>query len=269
MKTLLPFCILFSFFACKKELHFDPHKSAKEVEKMLHSYYADVSENGLTAEFDYLDNSKDFFWNPPGYNSTLNYAEVKREVTKNAGLFSSLNYHWDTLQVFPLSNSLVNYTGIVKGEMIDTLGGTTTVKLLESGTAIKRTTKWKILNGQTSIINMESPKTIENEDLFICHIKLASKYMDMKNWTSETHKIIEQHADFLHHLGQNGTLIFAGRTKLDPNDRKLFGIAVLKVPSLELAQKIVSDDPAVINEIQEVSVFPFSLGIKYFQNLEQ
>ena len=119
------------------------------------------------------------------------------------------------------------------------------------------------------MINMESPKKTKNEDLFICYIKLRPKYVNLKNWSTETHKIIEQHSNFLHSLGQNGTLVFAGRTKLSLDDKNLFGVAVLKVRSLELAKRIVANDPAVLNKIQDISVFPFSIGIKYFQNLEE
>lgn len=235
---------------------------------MLQQYYSDVSEKGLTAEFKYLDNSKKIFWNPPRYNSTLTYNDLIREVTNNSKIYKSLSYKWDTLNVFSLTNSIANYSGIVKGEMIDTLGRKTVVKLLESGSVIKRKNRWKILNCQTTIINMESLDKVNNKNLFICYIKLDGKYLDTEKWTDDTHKIIKQHSAYLDSLGKKGILVFAGRTRLNPSDKRMFGIAVFKAQSLEGAKKLISTDPAVVNNIQKVTILPLSLGKKHFQNLE-
>ncbi len=106
-----------------------------------------------------------------------------------------------------------------------------------------------------------------NENLFIGYIKLKPKYVNLKAWSKETYKLIKEHSAYLNKLGEDGILLFAGRTKLDPEDENLFGIMVFKAPSSEKAKELVSKDPAVSNQIQKIDVFPFSLGIQYFQNI--
>ena len=114
--------------------------------------------------------------------------------------------------------------------------------------------------------NME--KKNNNKDLFIYHLKLTTEYNNPANWTDATYKVIQEHSEFIDSLGHNGILIFAGRTKLNPGDDNLFGIAVIKASLLETAKKIMASDPAVLNKIQKASIFPFSLGIRHFENLE-
>jgi len=107
-----------------------------------------------------------------------------------------------------------------------------------------------------------------NNNLFIYHLTLSLKYRDPSNWTDDTHRIIREHADFIKELGEKGTLIFAGRTALNPEDDHLFGIAIIKAESLQKAIHIMSEDPAVLNNIQKSSVFPFTLAFQFFKNLE-
>ncbi len=111
-------------------------------------------------------------------------------------------------------------------------------------------------------------KTANNKDLFIYHLKLTPKYNIPENWTDETFKVIEEHAKFIDALGRMGILVFAGRTKLEPGDENLFGLAVIQAPSLEKAKEIMAGDPAVAQHIQTASIFPFSMGIQYFENLK-
>ncbi len=47
-------------------------------------------------------------------------------------LFQAIEFNWDTLQVFPLSDKIANYSGIVKGSMIDTSGIKSSVIIIES-----------------------------------------------------------------------------------------------------------------------------------------
>ncbi len=116
--------------------------------------------------------------------------------------------------------------------------------------------------------NNDMENTNGNQDLFIYYLKLADEYNDPAKWTDSTYKIIQEHSEFIDDLGRKGTLIFAGRTKLDPGDDNLFGIALIKSNSIEEAKVIMAKDPAVINNIQVSSIFPFSLGIQYFENLK-
>ncbi len=129
-----------------------------DVIEMFGNYHNDIRQDGLTAEFKYLDQSTDFFWVPPGYKSTLSYDSVRKILEINAKSFQTIEFNWDTLQVFPLSDKIANYSGIVKGSMIDTSGIRSSVIIIESGTVIKRSDGWKLLSGQSAILNPESEK---------------------------------------------------------------------------------------------------------------
>ncbi len=129
-----------------------------DVIEMFGNYHNDIRKDGLTAEFKYLDQSSDFFWVPPGYKSALSYDSVRQILEINAKSFQAIEFNWDTLQVFPLSDKIANYSGIVRGSMIDTFGIKTSVLIIESGTVIKRSDGWKLLSGQSAILNPESEK---------------------------------------------------------------------------------------------------------------
>ena len=134
----------------------DKEKVTQEVEQMLSNYHDDIAESGLTAEFKYLDQSDDFFWVPPGYNSALSYDSVKTILEKNALTIESISFQWDTLRIFPLSHEIANYTGIVVGQMIDTSDVASRVSIIESGTLIRRKSGWKLLSGQSAILDTDS-----------------------------------------------------------------------------------------------------------------
>lgn len=121
----------------------------QEVEAMLHSYFDDIRESGLTAEFAYLDSTEDFFWVPPGYGSALNYDSVRTILEYNAPTLTAVNFQWNELSVYPLSAEIATYTGVVSGKIVDTAGMQSNVNMIESGTAIKRRDGWKILSGQS------------------------------------------------------------------------------------------------------------------------
>ena len=103
--------------------------------------------------------------------------------------------------------------------------------------------------------------------LFIYHLTLTPHYKKEENWTETTFKTIQEHANFLDNLGKNGILVFAGRTALSFEHPDLFGIAVIKADTLETAKALLKGDPAVMNGIQQATIFPFSMGIRYFDNI--
>src|SRR5688572_31858927 len=74
--------------------------AAKET---LTNYYNDIRKEGLRAEFRYLDNSKEFFWVPPGYSSPISYDSVAAILNQNAPLFKSIDNSFDTLRIIPLT----------------------------------------------------------------------------------------------------------------------------------------------------------------------
>lgn len=140
----------------KNSMDFDKEKIIEEIKTMLNNYHEDIAKGGLTAEFKYLDSTSDFFWVPPEYNKALSYDSVKKILESSANSFQSIRFHWDTLQIFPLSNEIANYYGIVSGLMIDTAGIETNMSLIESGTIIKRKDGWKLLSGQSAALKLES-----------------------------------------------------------------------------------------------------------------
>jgi len=161
MKQLLCICTILTLISCggiQKQKSLDKELITEEIKQMLSDYHADINKEGLTAEFLYLDNSSDFFWVPPGYTSALNYDSVRSILEKNAKSLSTVKLKWDTLQIFPLSNKIANYTGIVNGQMIDTAGIESNVLIIESGTLIKRGDGWKLLSGQSAILDAKKGK---------------------------------------------------------------------------------------------------------------
>ena len=157
MKKALCIGILLILISCgdKQEQDqdvLDKKQITGEIKQMLSNYHADVARDGLTAEFKYLDQSSDFYWVPPGYKSALNYNAVRTILEQNAKSLRKAIFHWDTLQIFPLSNDLANYTGIVNGFMVDTAGIESNISIIESGTIIKRKDGWKLLSGQSAVL---------------------------------------------------------------------------------------------------------------------
>jgi hypothetical protein len=131
---------------------FEKKQVTDSVRATLNNYYADIKKEGLMAEFNYLDHSEDFFWVPPGYKNPIFYDSVKTILTQQAPVYVSIENTWKRLYIFPLSASLASYSGTLRSTMVDTAGHTTHVNLIETGVMIKRKNGWKLLNGQTSMI---------------------------------------------------------------------------------------------------------------------
>lgn len=161
IKQIFSIVILMTLTSCFQTDKLDQSEKEliiNDVVEMFGNYHNDIRKDGLTAEFKYLDQSSDFFWVPPGYKSALSYDSVRQILEINAKSFQAIEFNWDTLQVFPLSDKIANYSGIVKGSMIDTSGTKSSVIIIESGTVIKRSDGWKLLSGQSAILNPESEK---------------------------------------------------------------------------------------------------------------
>lgn len=145
--------LVFISISCKKntEKLSEAEKQiiTSEVIEMFDKYHEAIKSEGLEAEFDYLDDSSGFYWVPPGYKSPLTIDSVKTILTENSKLINSIQFSFESIQIFPLNHTLANYSGIVKGIMIDTSNLHSTFKIIESGTLIKRQDGWKLLNGQS------------------------------------------------------------------------------------------------------------------------
>ncbi|MEX0287662.1 MAG: hypothetical protein AB3N14_00990 [Flavobacteriaceae bacterium] len=153
MRFALCFVILMVCFSCKEEQAAKEWSRAKvtdQVVQMLLDYHTAIAKDGLMAEFPYLDDSNDFFWVPPGYTAPLGIDSVKAILTQNAKGFAAINFEWESLEIFPLSEDIATYTGIVSGTMTDTADQVTHPRIIESGTLIKRNDGWKLLCGQSA-----------------------------------------------------------------------------------------------------------------------
>jgi hypothetical protein len=125
----------------------------KDVRNTLLEYVAAIEEHGMLAELTYLDHSPDFFWIPPGYEHPIYYDSVESVIKSNAARFKSVVNSFDSLQVIPLSERLAIYTGKVKSITTDTANQVTEANLIETGVMIKRKDGWKLLSGQTSLLD--------------------------------------------------------------------------------------------------------------------
>jgi hypothetical protein len=122
------------------------------VKQTLQNYYSDIRREGLLAEFRYLDSSKDFFWAPPGYSHAISYDSVAKVLKQNAPGITYLSNSFDTLHIVPLSRELASYTGRLRSVMKVASGIEMTYTMIETGVMIKRADGWKLLCGQTAML---------------------------------------------------------------------------------------------------------------------
>lgn len=156
MKQLLLAAWSIVFFACTNKDSFTQEQKEKvkqQVATMFDQYYKDMKNKGLMSEFSYLDHSEDFFWVPSNFHSPLTYDSVKTIITANAQATQYVDFRWQSLTIYPLTPSVATYAGVVTGIVIDTAQIENHVKLLESGTVIKRKDGWKLLSGQSRVLN--------------------------------------------------------------------------------------------------------------------
>jgi hypothetical protein len=149
------------FTSCKQEKTLSEKEKSEMVQSIretLGNYYKDVRERGLRAEFAYLDSSTEFYWVPPGFSHPLSYDRVVAIVEQNAKLYIHIDNRIDTLRVLPLSSTLASYSARLRSTMTDTGNRTTNFTLVETGLFIKRPDGWKLLNGQTAILDHAPPK---------------------------------------------------------------------------------------------------------------
>ncbi len=77
--------------------------------------------------------------------------------------------------------------------------------------------------------------------------------------TEDEAKIIEEHYLYLKNLTEKGIVQIAGRTLISGKDS--FGIVVFETNSLEEAEKIMNNDPAVLNNIMCSKLYPFKVSL--------
>lgn len=105
------------------------------------------------------------------------------------------------------------------------------------------------------------------KELFICKVLLTEKVI--KTGLSEADmNVVNEHAAYLTRLGEQGTLIFAGRTKTEPVDPRTYGVIMINASSQAEVEKLRDNDPAYKASIQTWDIMPFSMGIRFLENLK-
>lgn len=151
--------VLFSLFSCRQSSEmatFNSDEIRLEVLQMFDDYHEAIKQQGLTGEFDFFDQSESFFWVVEGYTSPLSRDTIETILTANAQAFNTVDFHWDTLTIYPLSTSIASFTGKVGGTMVDTSGNSSSVSIIESGIVVKRDEKWKLLSGQSANLPIDN-----------------------------------------------------------------------------------------------------------------
>jgi hypothetical protein len=123
----------------------------REATETLHAYYAAITNNGLLAEFDFLDSSNGFFWLPPGSTIAWDYDSVATTIRQNATQLDTISIAWTTLHVEAVAWDTAKYAGELHSRSISMEGDTSTARLIEKGFLIRRDDGWKLLSGETKM----------------------------------------------------------------------------------------------------------------------
>lgn len=157
MRCALPVLLVLLASGCNTPSSFteaEQQRVTAEVDSMLHAYLDAMREGGLEAEFDYLDSTDAFFWVPPGYDSWISYDSVAAVLRAMAPTLRSTDYRWKSLRIDPISEDRAIYTGTLTGALTDTSGQVTNLSMIETGTVIRREDGWKLLNGQSALLDL-------------------------------------------------------------------------------------------------------------------
>lgn len=159
MKRLsLFFFLLWAITSCRSSSSLGEAEKKVIIDSIRHTlnnYYNDIRTSGLNAEVNYLDNSPEFFWVPPGYAGSLSYDSVIATLKRNALNCRSVDNSFDSLRIIPLTKELATYTGVIHSIWTDTSGRSVSMHLAETGVMIKRGSGWKLLSGQTTLLDQE------------------------------------------------------------------------------------------------------------------
>jgi hypothetical protein len=85
----------------------------------------------------------------------LSFDSVSTILIQNSRALKSVKFEWESLIVHPINNDIGTYNGVVKGNFTDTSGLSSKMRIIESGTIIKRDDGWKLLSGQSALLNTE------------------------------------------------------------------------------------------------------------------
>lgn len=97
---------------------------------------------------------------------------------------------------------------------------------------------------------------MDNQKLQFVYIYKPNKENFNETATDEENKIISEHFLYLKNLLEQKILILAG-----PEVNAKFGIAVLETNSEKEAERIMNNDPAVVNKVFTAELFSFRVSL--------
>lgn len=95
--------------------------------------------------------------------------------------------------------------------------------------------------------------------VFLYQIQLQERYRNPANWTPDDHAVVSQHFSFLKGQYDNGRVTFVGKTDLGIEHPHNTGIAFFEADSLNSAELLMLQDPAVKAGLMELRVLPFEI----------
>ena len=94
---------------------------------------------------------------------------------------------------------------------------------------------------------------------FLCQLKPTRLGMITEGPTENEAAIVSAHFNYLQHLVSEGVVLMAGRTLTE--DESTFGVVVFESDSATSAQRLVDNDPAVVNGVMTARLFPYRVAL--------
>jgi uncharacterized protein YciI len=94
---------------------------------------------------------------------------------------------------------------------------------------------------------------------FLYRIQPARLGMLTEGPTEREAEVLGEHVAYLSRLVGEGSVLMAGRTLTA--DERTFGIAVLVAATLDEAEAIMNDDPAVKHGVMRAELFPYRVAL--------
>ena len=88
-------------------------------------------------------------------------------------------------------------------------------------------------------------------------LQLQPQYTKLENWTDDTNRIVGEHFNYLKNLFETGVVKFVGKTEYDIDHTDNRGISIFEAENEEQANRIMQNDPCVINGVMLATVHPF------------
>lgn len=96
---------------------------------------------------------------------------------------------------------------------------------------------------------------------YIYILKLNAPYRKPEGWNEATQQIIAKHFEYLKEKKERGTVQIAGKTDYNIDHDDNFGLVIFVEENIEEAEKIMNNDPAVMQGIMSATLYPFRLAL--------